>query len=600
MKRIPVLIFFSFLFHWTQAQFCGTSGSFQCTPDQTVSLNPGFYPSSDSFVPFINNHTASAAFQFRNFDTIVFGSQLLHVNWLSFDTIDNLPPGLCWSTDQPNNTYNNGQNGCIHISGSPCGATGQYKLHIIVTVDVGGAFQSDGGPGGLIYFLRLNNYGDPVFPVDLTQTDSDVFIPYGGLCQTVSPLSVSLGRAQTVCPGSIESFTPQISGGVPPYSYAWQSTSNNLSCNNCVDPTVTVSQNDVFHLQVTDANNSTGADSVIYTVTGFPINCQIAAAGPTLFCHGGSVTLNAAPDTGITYEWIANGNFLPDADSSSLQVTDSSGNYQLVFVEDSTCQAKSNIVQLTFFDAPPASISTLGSASLCQGSMVIIEADTSAGVLSYQWQVNGSSDSTTGPVYVATSSGSYNVVVKNIHNCFDTSNVIVVTDNTNFPSAVNLTGYPDTICFNASPITLAGDTPTGGTFTGNAVWNNVFYPDSAFFGSNVITYTYTDGNGCSNWVVDSVLVFFCGANSINELSLENSVSLYPNPAIDILTVESDLFTSKRIQCVVYNLTGQQIGIPFEKHQQKIVFNTALLSSGVYLIHLRVGEERVTKRFVKIN
>ncbi|MDB5281781.1 MAG: hypothetical protein JWO06_856, partial [Bacteroidota bacterium] len=149
--KFPVILTLTLIFQVSQAQYCGNSGSFQCTP-VSVSPNPGFYPPVDSFPVFVNNYISTAAFQFRNFDTIVFGNELLNVHALTFDTIDNLPPGLCWATDQPSNTYGNSQNGCITINGTPCGATGQYKLRVIVTVDIGIPVQTDGGPGGLIYF----------------------------------------------------------------------------------------------------------------------------------------------------------------------------------------------------------------------------------------------------------------------------------------------------------------------------------------------------------------------------------------------------------------------------------------------------------------
>ena len=50
------------------------------------------------------------------------------------------------------------------------------------------------------------------------------------------------------------------------------------------------------------------------------------------------------------------------------------------------------------------------------------------------------------------------------------------------------------LCSNDGPVTLSA-TPTGGTFTGNGVSGGQFTPSQA--GNTIITYVFTDGNGCS-------------------------------------------------------------------------------------------------------
>ncbi|MBL0033384.1 MAG: hypothetical protein IPP27_14885 [Bacteroidetes bacterium] len=51
-------------------------------------------------------------------------------------------------------------------------------------------------------------------------------------------------------------------------------------------------------------------------------------------------------------------------------------------------------------------------------------------------------------------------------------------------------------CINSSPITLSGGSPAGGTYSGTQVSGGVFNPQSAGVGTFLITYSYTDGNGC--------------------------------------------------------------------------------------------------------
>src|SRR6185436_1880142 len=60
------------------------------------------------------------------------------------------------------------------------------------------------------------------------------------------------------------------------------------------------------------------------------------------------------------------------------------------------------------------------------------------------------------------------------------------------------------LCIDASPLALSGGTPAGGTYSGTAVVNNIFYPSISGIGTFTIYYTYSDNNGCSN--MDSALV----------------------------------------------------------------------------------------------
>src|SRR5438105_5393513 len=52
------------------------------------------------------------------------------------------------------------------------------------------------------------------------------------------------------------------------------------------------------------------------------------------------------------------------------------------------------------------------------------------------------------------------------------------------------------MCINASAVTLSGS-PAGGSFSGTGVTGNNFDPSVSGAGTFLITYSYTDANGCS-------------------------------------------------------------------------------------------------------
>lgn len=60
------------------------------------------------------------------------------------------------------------------------------------------------------------------------------------------------------------------------------------------------------------------------------------------------------------------------------------------------------------------------------------------------------------------------------------------------------------VCSNASPVTLTGGSPSGGTYSGSGVSNGTLNPSVAGTGSHTITYSYTDANGCSNAASSSI------------------------------------------------------------------------------------------------
>lgn len=73
------------------------------------------------------------------------------------------------------------------------------------------------------------------------------------------------------------------------------------------------------------------------------------------------------------------------------------------------------------------------------------------------------------------------------------------------PPVVVLQPLPNT-CITQPPFLLSGGTPAGGTYTGTAVTANTFDPAAAGTGTHVITYTYTDPNGCTNFTTGNITV----------------------------------------------------------------------------------------------
>ena len=158
------------------AQYCGDSGPTICTP--TNLIQSGFSPVCDSFSPIINNHPIYAFLEFKIFDSVFLNGHKVKLHSLKFDSIKNLPSGLCWRTNDTTNIFLALQSGCINIVGTSSDNCGQYKLHIVVDVDTGAIATLNADSIALVYYLRMINCpGDTSgLPMDTTQTDANPFI----------------------------------------------------------------------------------------------------------------------------------------------------------------------------------------------------------------------------------------------------------------------------------------------------------------------------------------------------------------------------------------------------------------------------------------
>jgi gliding motility-associated-like protein len=81
------------------------------------------------------------------------------------------------------------------------------------------------------------------------------------------------------------------------------------------------------------------------------------------------------------------------------------------------------------------------------------------------------------------------------------------------PNSITVNGAPNVtlgaftdICVDATSFALTGGFPAGGTYSGPGVSGGNFDPATAGAGTHVITYDYTDGNGCSNSATSSITV----------------------------------------------------------------------------------------------
>lgn len=112
--------------------------------------------------------------------------------------------------------------------------------------------------------------------------------------------------------------------------------------------------------------------------------------------------------------------------------------------------------------------------------------------------------------------------------CPDDTSLLAVTvnplPNINFPTI-------DDICTNEPPLNLNTATPSGGDYTGTGISNNIFTPSSSNIGNNLISYNFTDLNGCSNIETQNIQVNEAPTMSLGsdeEIPCKTTITIIPD------------------------------------------------------------------------
>lgn len=279
---------------------------------------------------------------------------------------------------------------------------------------------------------------------------------------TLSPSST-----QTVCAGQSVSFQANTGSG---FTYKWYK--DGVLINAATNSAYTASAAGNYSVQVTNATSCSNTSAAVSLVVNPLPSVQITPGGPTSFCAGSAVTLQASGAS--TYVWS---NTIP---GSSITAT-TAGSYTVTGTDANGCQATSAPITVTVNSLPPASVTPSAPQTLCSGQTLALQANTGTG-LSYQWLSGGVPISgATNISYTAASAGNYSVQVTNAAGCGAASQVTVVTAGNCGPAITALS--TTSLCQGGSvAITF---TNGGGSFNANNVFTAQLSSAAGSFASPV-------------------------------------------------------------------------------------------------------------------
>lgn len=216
---------------------------------------------------------------------------------------------------------------------------------------------------------------------------------------------------------------------------------------------------------------------IITYVTPATINPVVTASGPTNFCQGGSVVLNAGSGYSA-YTWNTGAN------TQTITVT-TSGTYWVTVTSSTGCTTgTSTPVTVTVHPNPTPSIAA-STTAFCSGSSAVLTA--SAGYSAYAWSTGQNTQSIT-----VTATGTYNVTVTDANGCQGSASVTVSMYASPTVSATSTQAG----CSVANGSATAF--PSGGTGPYTYLWSNGDPNQTANnLSGGTYNVTVTDANGCT-------------------------------------------------------------------------------------------------------
>ena len=162
------------------------------------------------------------------------------------------------------------------------------------------------------------------------------------------------------------------------------------------------------------------------------------------------------------------------------------------------------------------------------------------------------------------------------------------------PAAVTWTPAVTSLvwCGTITDLVLSGASPAGGRYSGEYVSGDTLY-NIEVSAPTWVTYTYTDGNHCSS--LDSVPFTLSICNGITQTSLNDAISIYPNPTDNVIHLDvsgtvgiSSITITDMLGQTMMTITGSGV------HQD---IDLSSFSRGLYLLTVRDAANGIGSRVI---
>ena len=327
-----------------------------------------------------------------------------------------------------------------------------------------------GVTSGVTYYFGVFEYNGVGYA-------SNYLLPsFGATNFQPSGFSISAtANSNSICSGS-----STVLHASPATSYSW-SPANGLS--SITDSVVTASPTSTITYTVTATNSGGCTDTKTITINVNTIP-TVTFSAPAAICSNNSpIQLSTGSPSGGTYSGTGvNGGMFDPAVSGTGTI-----NLVYSYTDLNNCSSSANS-SITVNAIPTVTHSAYN--AICQGAslLTLTGGSPAGGVYSGTGVSNGKFNASIAGAGTQTITYTFT----SVNGCSASANSTIFVNPT---PTVNQSAFSPT-CINSSPITLSGGSPSGGTYSGTQVSGGIFNPQSAGTGTFLITYSYTDGNGC--------------------------------------------------------------------------------------------------------
>lgn len=347
--------------------------------------------------------------------------------------------------------------------------------------------------------------------------------------------------------------------------------------------------NHEFHIQFKD---TLGMWSCVLTDTfyKYPTPKAQFIADTYILCDTGTVTFTNQSFDADTLTWHF-------GDGATSNLTDPThyfgtpGVYQVKLIASDTTESVTDSITVDI-NVVQTPVFTLGhDTSMCAGMQLVLDAGAVGD--QYLWSTGDTTQSIT-----VTTADDYQLTVTNKHSCLhiDTVHVIV-----NPLPIVTFSGLDTLYCNTANTVTLSGN-PTGGIFNGAGISGSSFAPTTASIGYHTITYSYTNGSGCTDSAQHVTHVISC--LNIREFDDQGAFNVYPNPFMYTFNINFTTQKESRVKIKLMDMTNKELEVLMDEQKPEgeyyLYYDGAHLANGIYYLYIIIDDEYAIKRIVRVN
>jgi hypothetical protein len=323
-------------------------------------------------------------------------------------------------------------------------------------------------------------------------------------------------------------------------------------------------------------------------------NTLTIAVTPTAIvsCSGSSATLTASGAS--TYSWST----AQTGSTATIIPVNSSSVYSVTGTDGAGC-VSTQTIGVSYIGNNPTFSLTASNTTVCSGGFVSLSPNNS-NASSYLWS-NGATGFNT--IVNPTVTTTYSLTGYSGGVCSTTK---TITINVAPDPTVTVTSSAPTLCAGQSvTITITGTAPT--SFTGNVNNTSPAIPGGApsLSGFYVITPTVStyqqilvnQSGTCTKTFYYNQVVVDCGPVGINEIDANNTLSIYPNPANDFITISLVAESAEATTIYIINALGE-IVLTEQATSSNTTLNTSNLTNGIYFVKIESKNSSAIKKFIK--